>query len=81
MSALYDTNTPKKATNVTINGDLLKQAKAYKINLSQSFEKHLSDLVRKEKERQWLEENAEAIALRNKLVEERGVFSDAFRRF
>ncbi len=81
MSALYDTNTPKKATNVTINGDLLKQAKAYKINLSQSFEKHLRDLVRKEKERQWLEENAEAIALRNKLVEERGVFSDAFRRF
>jgi antitoxin CcdA len=81
MSALYDTNTPKKATNVTINGDLLKQAKAYKINLSQSFEKHLSDLVRKEKERRWLEENAEAIALRNKLVEERGVFSDAFRRF
>jgi len=81
MSALYDTNTPKKATNVTINGDLLKQAKAYKINLSQSFEKHLRDLVRKEKERQWLEENAEAIEAYNKRVEARGVFSDAFRRF
>ncbi len=81
MSALYDTSTPKKATNVTINGDLLKQAKAYKINLSQSFEKHLSDLVRKEKERQWLEENAEAIEAYNKRVEARGVFSDAFRRF
>jgi len=81
MSALYDTNTPKKATNVTINGDLLRQAKAYKINLSQSFEKHLSDLVRKEKERQWLEENAEAIEAYNQHIEADGAFGDHFRRF
>jgi len=81
MSALYDTNAPKKPTNVTINADLLKQAKSYKINLSQNFETYLSELVRKEKEQQWLEENAEAIKSRNKLTEERGVFSDAFRRF
>ena len=34
MSTLYNTNAPKKPTNLTVNSDLLSQAKDYKINLS-----------------------------------------------
>ena len=38
MTAFYDKNAKKKATNVSINSDLLEKAKEYKINLSANFE-------------------------------------------
>ena len=81
MSALYDTDAPKKATNITINTDLLRQAKEYNINLSKNFEAHLCEIVREKKEQQWLEDNAEAIEAYNSRVESSGMFSDAYRCF
>ncbi len=81
MSALYDTDAPKKATNITINTDLLRQAKEYKINLSKNFEAHLCEIVREKKEQQWLKDNAEAIEAYNSRVESSGMFSDAYRCF
>jgi len=47
MTTLYDINAPKKATNLSINSDLLQKAKSYKINLSQSFERYLAKLVKR----------------------------------
>ena len=38
MTITYDTYAPKKAANLSINSDLLKKAKEYKINLSKHFE-------------------------------------------
>ena len=32
MLSAYNVDAPKKATNLTINADLLKKAKSYKIN-------------------------------------------------
>ncbi len=81
MSAIYDETAMKKATNVTINSDLLQKAKSYKINISQTFEKHLTEVVKKKKEQEWLEENREAIEAYNTRVERDGLFSDSFRRF
>ncbi len=81
MSAIYDETAMKKATNVTINSDLLQKAKSYKINISQTFEKHLTQVVKKKKEQEWLEENREAIEAYNTRVESDGLFSDGFRRF
>ena len=81
MSAPYDITARKKAVNLSINSDLLAKAKAYGINISSATEAHLADLVRQEMERQWLEENREAIEAYNARVAKRGVFSDAYRRF
>jgi len=81
MSAPYDTTARKKAVNLSINADLLAKAKTYGINLSQTTEEHLADLVRQEMERRWLEENRQAIEARNRFVEEHGVFSDRYRSF
>jgi len=39
----------KKATNLSIRSDLLYEAKALKINLSQAFETHLAELVKAKK--------------------------------
>lgn len=82
MSTLhFDASAPKKATNLSINSDLLRQAKELNINLSQQVESYLSELVRKAKEQQWLAENAEAIAAYNERMEKDGVFSEGLRRF
>jgi len=72
---------PKKATNLSINADLLREAKALDINLSQAFEAHLAELVKTRKQEKWLEENREAIAAYNRFVDEHGVFSDGWRSF
>ena len=79
--AHFDTNAPKKATNLSINSDLLRQTKELNINLSQTVEDYLSELVREAKRKQWLAENAEAIAAYNERIERDGVFSDGLRRF
>ncbi len=81
MSHVYSVNAPKKATNLSINSDLLRQAKEYGINLSAALEKSLEEMVRKEKEKRWLEENKEAIEAYNERVRKYGVFSDGLRKF
>jgi len=81
MSAIYDETAMKKATNVTINSDLLQKAKSYKINISKNFEAYLAEVVRKREEQQWLEENREAIDAQNERMEKYGSFSDGIRRF
>ena len=77
----FDTSAPKKATNLSINSDLLRQAKALHINLSQQVEGYLSELVREAKQQQWLAENADAITAYNERIEKEGVFSEGLRRF
>ncbi len=81
MSVIYNKNAPKKATNVTVNADLLKKAKEYKINISKNFEVFLSELVREKEKELWLKKNEKAIAKQNKRVEKYGSFSDGIRRF
>lgn len=82
MSTLYfDTSAPKKATNLSINSDLLRQARELHINLSQTVEEHLAALVREAKQKQWLEENAGFIAAYNKRIEEEGLPLEQYRTF
>lgn len=82
MSAiLFDHRAPKKSTNLSINSDLLRAAKESRINLSQALEKRLVEMLREERERQWLEENQEAIRAYNNRIESSGAFSDGLRRF
>ncbi|MDO9104071.1 MAG: type II toxin-antitoxin system CcdA family antitoxin [Methylovulum sp.] len=81
MRALYDSSSAKKPTNVSINSDLLKQAKALDINMSAALEQKLVELIRQKQAAAWLESNQEAIAGYNRHVEEHGVFSDDLRRF
>lgn len=82
MSTLhFDTGAPKKATNLSINSDLLRQAKELNINLSQQVEGYLSELVRQAKAQQWLADNAEFIAAYNKRIEEEGLPLEKYRAF
>ncbi|MEO5566148.1 MAG: type II toxin-antitoxin system CcdA family antitoxin [Luteimonas sp.] len=74
--ASYD----KRAANLSVNAELLDQAKALKINLSATFERALDEAVRARKREQWLAENREGIAAYNEYVARNGVFSPMFRK-
>jgi antitoxin CcdA len=78
---IFDPNAPKKSTNLSINSDLLRQAKERRINISQALELRLAELLREEKSRRWKEENREAIEDYNRRIKARGAFSDGLRRF
>ena len=78
---LFNPAAPKKSANLSINADLLRQAKQLGINLSQALEQHLAEVVRQEKRRLWLAENQGALEEYNCRIETRGAFSDGLRRF
>ena len=81
MPPIYNPSAPKRPTNLCLNSDLLHQARALDINLSQVLEQALDAVVRKKRAEQWLQENREAITQYNLDVEENGVFSDGLRSF
>ena len=77
----YNSEAPKKAANLSINSDLLSQARALNVNLSATLEQALIETLRQKRQEQWLAENCEAIEAYNSHVEEHGVFSDGLRSF
>lgn len=81
MTAIYNKNAKKKATNISINSDLLEKVKQYKINISANVEKTLETLIYEYEKANWEEQNRVAIDDYNKRVEKEGLFSDHFRSF
>ena len=81
MQLIFDPTARKKATNVTVNSDLLARAREVGINLSATLERALAEQLRQRRSQEWLAENQEAIDGYNADVEARGVFSDGLRGF
>jgi len=81
MRKIYDTNAPKKPANLSINSDLLNEAKSLKINLSATLEAALLSELKAARRDLWLAENKEAIDACNKLAESHGLFADKHRVF
>ena len=77
----YDTNAPKKTTHLSINSDLLRQAREEQINLSQALEKYLVELVIEIKRQRWRDGSREAIAEYAQFVEKTGCLGDSLRCF
>jgi antitoxin CcdA len=76
-----DPKAPKKAVNLSVNSDLLRQARELNVNLSKILETQPEQMNRQERARRWQEENRNAIEAHNRWVEEHGVFSDRLRQF
>jgi len=81
MTDFYNAEAPKKPTNVSINSDLLSQARSLKINLSATLEQALTEQLREKRRAQWRQENASAIRAYNDYVEKYGTFGDSVRKF
>ena len=71
----------RKAINLSIDPDLLDEAKALGINVSRAAETGLREAVRAAKSEAWLRENAEAIASSNAWVEKNGLPLAKYRQF
>lgn len=69
QNPIYDEKAPKKAVNLSINCDLLHKARLNKINLSQTLEERLIELLNETLKKDWLEKNRGAIEEYNKRVE------------
>ena len=81
MRQIYNTNAPKKPTNLSVNSDLLHEAKALKLNLSATFEIALLNELIAARRAKWLAENKQAIDTCNKLANTQGLFADKHRVF
>lgn len=81
MQPLYDVGAPKKATNLSINSDLLAKTRALNINLSATLERALREELAKHEADCWARENQAAIKAYNDFVEQHGCFGDEFRAF
>ena len=75
-----DRSAPKKPVNVSIDSDLLQQARELKVNLSKALEGRLAEIVREERARRWQEDNREAIEAYNRFVDKHGLFDDIRNR-
>ena len=81
MLNIYDQEAHKRATNLSINSDLLKKAKEMDINLSAALEQTLAIQLKAKQQEAWLKENRAAITAYNNHVETHGLFSDGLRSF
>ena len=83
MQHLYDSNATKKATNLSINSDLLSKARKLNINLSATLEQALANKLRNVERANWRNrnKNKKAIEELNKLTDNHGLFSDSYRNF
>ena len=77
----YDPTAPRKATNVSVNSDLLRQARDAGLNLSGLLEERLVEVIRELQREEWLAENRDAFDAYNARIETVGTFGDKARRF
>jgi antitoxin CcdA len=75
------TQNARKATNLTLDSQLVEEARSLKVNVSRAAEAGIADAVRLEKLRLWQEENAEAIADTNAWVDRNGLPLAKYRVF
>lgn len=78
---LYSRQATKRAANLSLNSELLAEAKRLNINLSATMEKALEREVSKKLREEWVDNNSEALDACNKLTEKFGLFSDSYRKF
>jgi antitoxin CcdA len=71
----------RKPANLSLDEDLVAQARDLKINLSRAAEDGITQAIKAERERLWRIENAEAIRLENEYVERHGLPLAKYRQF
>lgn len=71
----------RRSTSLTLDRDLLDQARELGVNISRAAEAGLLAAVKAERARRWKEDNAEAVAAYNKWIEENGVPLARYRKF
>ncbi len=74
-------NALRRAANLSIDGDLMDEAKAMKINLSRAAEVGIARAVAAERARRWSEENADVVRGTNEYIAKHGLPLQKYRAF
>jgi antitoxin CcdA len=69
----------RQATNVTLDPELLKEARELELNLSRVLEERLREVIAEERRRRWLAENDAAFRAYDRFVERNGIFNEEER--
>ncbi len=81
LTAPPSRNATKRATNVSLAEDILTQAKALHINISQAAEAGIVQAIARKRAERWLAENHEAIESSNAFVDKHGLPLADYRSF
>jgi len=81
MDITHKTYAGKKPVNLSVDANLLAEAKALDIALSAEFEALLERLVAEKKHSQWKAEVQESISKYDAYIDKNGLFSDEIREF
>lgn len=65
----------RKATNLSLNADLVTEAQALGLNLSRVLDAALQEAVKAERGRRWAEENRAAFEAANRAIDKYGIFN------
>jgi antitoxin CcdA len=80
MKAFYDTSARKRAVNLTLNEDLVAQARSVTANLSSVVEALLADFLAREKQKRSdaIETAKQTCAMWNRVYEKHGSPADEY---
>lgn len=81
MQASEATKSIRKPTNLSLDSELLKEAKLLGINVSRSAEAGIAEAVKLYKQKKWLQDNASALESSNAYVEANGLPLAQHRQF
>jgi antitoxin CcdA len=73
-------DSPKRATNLSLNAKVLEMARELGMNISQTVDTLLAEEVRKRYFERWNVDNAEAIAHYNARIEREGTLSQRIQK-
>jgi antitoxin CcdA len=71
----------KRPTNLTLDAELVDEARTLEINVSEACERGLADEVKRARQAKWLEENRPALLAWNDWIEKNGMPYDEYRHF
>ena len=71
----------RKSVNLSINAELLAEAKALKVNVSRAADAGVAEAIKARRTELWLEENGKAIDENNRYFQENGLPFAEYRGF
>lgn len=71
----------RKAVNLSVDAQLLREARDRGVNLSSLLERALTAVLRQSRHERWLVENKSGIEAYNDQVDQHGAFADRLRSF
>jgi antitoxin CcdA len=71
----------RRPTNLSLDANLLAEARDLKINLSRAAEAGISRAISEERSKAWREENADTIRTTNEYIEKYGLPLEKYRLF